>query len=294
MQRFRIIQLFMAFITLFSVLMPNLSSVQASTGVGSQIFDTTSTSTRFIDVVVGDNHSCGLKANGTVMCWGYNGEGQLGIGDWFSRYSLVPLDVPGVTNAVAIAAGSNNTCVILRDGSLSCWGYGYFGDGNGLYVRWSAGVIPGMRDVTQIAMSNRGSCIYTKNSQFICWGDNYTGYYGEYWMANNYDRETLWPRLLYTDSYTTIAVRNVDRNRRVCVQRVDGRVACVGINTDGALGLGFTSTNNYNGYSVVGLGNFVRKFAMGANGGCAILTDKTVSCWGSFAGAYESTARNIP
>jgi hypothetical protein len=128
----------------------------------------------------------------------------------------------------------------------------------------------------------------------ICWGDNYTGYYGEYWMANNYDRETLWPRLLYTDSYAAIAIRNVDRNRRICVQRGDGRVACVGINTDGALGLGFTSTNNYNGYSVVGLGNFVSKFAMGANGGCAILTDRTVSCWGSFAGGYESTARNIP
>ena len=164
MQRFRIIQLFMAFVTIFSVVMPNVSSAQASTGVGSQIFDTTSTSTRFIDVVVGDNHSCGLKANGTVMCWGWNGEGQLGIGDSYTRSSLVPVDVPGVTNAVAIAAGSNNTCVILRDGSLSCWGYGYFGDGNGMYVRWSAGVIPGMRDVTQIAMSNRGSCIYNKYS----------------------------------------------------------------------------------------------------------------------------------
>lgn len=294
MQRFRIIQLFMAFITLFSVLMPNLSSAQASTGVGSQIFDTTSTSTRFIDVVVGDNHSCGLKANGTVMCWGYNGEGQLGIGDSYTRSSLVPVDVPGVTNAVAIAAGSNNTCVILRDGSLSCWGYGFFGDGNGLYVRWSAGVIPGMRDVTQIAMSNRGSCIYNKYNQLICWGENTGGNSSEYWLSSDGAGYVLWPRLITTDAFTNIAIRNVDRQRRTCLQRTDGRVTCIGVNTDNSLGLGFTSPSNHNGFSVVGLGNFVRKFAMGANGGCAILTDKTVSCWGSFAGAYEPTARNIP
>ncbi len=294
MQRFRFLQFMMAIVTLMSVLMPSMSVAQASTGVGTQIFDTTSTSTRFIDVVVGDNHTCGLKANGTVMCWGYNGEGQLGIGDWYSRYSLVPLDVPGITNAVAIAAGSNNTCVILRDASLSCWGYGNFGDGNGLYVRWSAGVIPGMRDITQIAMSNRGSCIYNKYSQLICWGDNYSGNSGEYWLGNDATSYFNWPRLITTDAFTNIAVRNVDRFRRTCLQRTDGRVACIGVNADGALGLGFISGSNFNGYSVVGLGNYVNKFAMGANGGCAILTDKTVSCWGSFAGGYESTARNIP
>jgi alpha-tubulin suppressor-like RCC1 family protein len=39
------------------------------------------TSTRFVDVAVGDNHTCALKANGSVMCWGYNGDGQLGIND---------------------------------------------------------------------------------------------------------------------------------------------------------------------------------------------------------------------
>ena len=294
MQRFRLMQFIMAIVTFMSVLMPSMSTAQASTGVGTQIFDTTGTSTRFVDVVVGDNHTCALKANGTVMCWGYNGEGQLGIGDGYTRYSLVPIEVPGITTAVAIAAGSNNTCVILRDASLSCWGYGNFGDGNGLYVRWSAGVIAGMRDVTQIAMSNRGSCLYNKYSQLICWGDNYSGYSNEYWLVADGTSYFNWPRLITTDSFTNIAIRNIDRYRRTCVQRTDGRVACIGVNADGALGLGFTSTYNHNGYSVVGLGNYVNKFAMGANGGCAILTDKTVSCWGSFAGGYESTARNIP
>ncbi len=31
-------------------------------------------------VTVGHDHTCALKSDGTVWCWGYNGNGELGDG----------------------------------------------------------------------------------------------------------------------------------------------------------------------------------------------------------------------
>ena len=58
-------QLWLVFIMVFGILGTSATPVQASTGAVAPLFDTTSTSTRFVDVVVGDNHTCGLRANGT-------------------------------------------------------------------------------------------------------------------------------------------------------------------------------------------------------------------------------------
>jgi alpha-tubulin suppressor-like RCC1 family protein len=39
------------------------------------------TGTPLVSFAAGAGHLCGLTANGSVMCWGYAGEGQLGYGD---------------------------------------------------------------------------------------------------------------------------------------------------------------------------------------------------------------------
>lgn len=153
-----------------TVVQPAAQPVAASSGASPQFFDTTGSSTKFVDVVTGDNHTCALRANGTVMCWGYNGEGQLGINDGSIRQSLYPVEVPGVSNAVAIAGAANNTCVITREATLTCWGQGYFGDGNGIYARWVPSTVAGMRDITKIAMSNRGTCVTNTYGMLMCWG----------------------------------------------------------------------------------------------------------------------------
>ena len=44
-----------------------------------------------------------------------------------------PVQVQGITNAVAIAAGNYDTCAVLTDGSVRCWGWGQdgqLGDGS--------------------------------------------------------------------------------------------------------------------------------------------------------------------
>jgi alpha-tubulin suppressor-like RCC1 family protein len=81
-------------------------------------------------ITANGNHSCALKTDGSVSCWGRNDKGQLGDGTLIDRSEPVP--VKGLSKVTAIAAGDNHTCAILQSGAMSCWGdnqYGQHGDG---------------------------------------------------------------------------------------------------------------------------------------------------------------------
>ena len=41
------------------------------------------------EIAVGEYHSCALLDDGSVKCWGYNGFGQLGIGNTTQILSLI-------------------------------------------------------------------------------------------------------------------------------------------------------------------------------------------------------------
>ena len=284
----------LTFVLLVGMYFPTATISQASSGSSVPLFDTTVTSTRFVDVVVGDNHTCGLLANGTVMCWGYNGEGQLGINDPLTRYSLYPIEVTGLSNVTSIAAAGGQTCVIKRDGSMACWGYGYHGNNVNLESRWAPTTVTGMRDIVSIAVTNLGICAKNTTGYLMCWGFNAQG--TDFWvpLPATGTGSTYYPRTVATTDVGAFAIRNINYDtysRRICWIRFDGRLTCIGANSDGGLGIGFSSAYSHNGFSVLGLGNYVAKFAVSAQGGCAILTDQTVSCWG---GTFGVPATNYP
>lgn len=73
-------------------------------------------------------HTCALRDDGGLWCWGANDHGQLGDGSTDTR--LVPVLV--ATDVVSVSAGSASTCAAWRDGSIRCWGrndQGQLGDG---------------------------------------------------------------------------------------------------------------------------------------------------------------------
>lgn len=84
-------------------------------------------------LTAGSGHVCVLLEDSTVQCWGYNAQGQLGLGDVRSRgiapgdmgAALPRVDVGGTV--VELASGGNNSCVLLADGRVKCWGYNLFG-----------------------------------------------------------------------------------------------------------------------------------------------------------------------
>jgi alpha-tubulin suppressor-like RCC1 family protein len=80
---------------------------------------------RAIAISAGGFHSCALRADGVVRCWGLGVSGQLGSG---STRSLMdqPGEQPSTVRlgepAVAISSAAAHTCAILASGELQCWG----------------------------------------------------------------------------------------------------------------------------------------------------------------------------
>ena len=65
-----------------------------------------------------------------VKCWGYNGQGQLGLGDTYNRGdgsgemadALEAVELGAGRTAKTITAGYTHTCATLDNGQVECWG----------------------------------------------------------------------------------------------------------------------------------------------------------------------------
>jgi alpha-tubulin suppressor-like RCC1 family protein len=67
---------------------------------------------------------------GTVRAWGNNFNGQLGNGT--VAVSGTPVEVTGLSGAVAVAGGSLHSLALKSDGTVWVWGYNADGEvGNG-------------------------------------------------------------------------------------------------------------------------------------------------------------------
>ena len=69
-------------------------------------------------VASGQTHSCGLRDDGTVACWGCERAHTDFPNDWGQ------CDAPSGT-FVQVAAGRYHSCALADDGTMSCWGCGF-------------------------------------------------------------------------------------------------------------------------------------------------------------------------
>ena len=77
-------------------------------------------------------HACAIVDGGKVQCWGNNRHGQLGRGTVSDQKEPLPMEVPGIKDAVQVAAGAEVTCARLKSGAAACWGRNDHGQvGNG-------------------------------------------------------------------------------------------------------------------------------------------------------------------
>ncbi len=77
------------------------------------------------------NHNLALCADGTLVAWGRNDSGQLGVGNNFSQNSPVAINQSGFLagkTVIDLATGGNGSLVVCGDGTIAVWGTGILGD----------------------------------------------------------------------------------------------------------------------------------------------------------------------
>ncbi len=76
----------------------------------------------FVAVTCGFAHTMAVSKNGALYVWGFNHNGQLGLGDNKSRYNCTKNEI--ILNASKVYAHGNSSACIDKDGCLYTWGAG--------------------------------------------------------------------------------------------------------------------------------------------------------------------------
>ena len=211
-----------------------------------------------LTVSIGDNvggtfHACALGGDGTVSCWGPGRDGELGQGDTADRH--IPARVPGIRDAIAIAAGSSHTCAVHRSGRVSCWGdnsRGQLGDDTG-DSSLSPRIVTGVQEVSTIAAGAHTTCVVHRDGGVSCWG----------WGARDRTGDPSPRAIGGLGEVASVAVGWGD----ACAVRTDGFVYC------------WPSSRTIRPERVPGIRNVVA-VSVGDDIFCAIHRDGGVSCWG--------------
>jgi alpha-tubulin suppressor-like RCC1 family protein len=171
----------------------------------------------FIQIGTHYNNTCALKSNGSIICWGENGYGQ-----------STP---PEGNNFIQVATGRLHTCALKSDGGLVCWGRNFYGEGTP----------PTDNNFIQVSAGYDYACALKNNGSLICWGVNLSKTIPP--AGNNFSQVTA-------------------GSSHACALKNDGNISCWGIgNTDIPMG-NFTQVSAGNDYT------------------CALKKNGSLACWG--------------
>ncbi len=132
-----------------------------------------------VAVAAGFDHSLVLRSDGTVLAFGSNANGQLGVTE--PARTMTPTAVPGLTNVVALAAGSLHSVALTGDGKVFVWGsnqYGQLGDGTSdTSAHPSPTEVPGLVGAS-VASANHTVLVRKADGTVLAWGQNNNGQVG--------------------------------------------------------------------------------------------------------------------
>ncbi len=262
-------------------------------------------------VSVGAFSACALASGSGegAVCWGNNGEGQLGTATpGIAGPALVPgtdqyTDRSGATSAPSLlAVGALHVCAGISE-ALSCWGIGQNGElGNGANVSSATPVavrLPADLTVNAIDAGIGFTCAVTASSNGAsnagahCWGFGTSGQLGNGATASSDVPVQVALPAGITASYISVG------GDHACIVDTDSAVWCWGGNSDGQLGDGTTTAS---ATPKLVLGVKASLVAAGAGHTCASRTDGRMVCWGAngkgqlgrVAGAGSFTPRLVP
>lgn len=132
-------------------------------------------------------HTCALRRDASVVCWGRNDLGQCGSDA--PAAALRAYTVAGVTNAIAVSAGTSHSCAVLTSGAVQCWGSNSSGQlgiasltpantptPQPMIELDNAGSPRAIADAVDVAAGQGHTCVvHSGRMQVSCVGQNSTG-----------------------------------------------------------------------------------------------------------------------
>jgi alpha-tubulin suppressor-like RCC1 family protein len=142
-------------------------------------------------VCAGDNHSCAVRASGSMVCWGSNSSGQLGDGSMTDRTE--PASVSSLTDAVSCTAGTSHTCALRAGGDVACWGYVRLDESPDGHTHPTPVAVSGVSDVVALTAGTLHSCALRADGAVLCWGDDTEQQLGDPVRNTNTPLLVAWP-----------------------------------------------------------------------------------------------------
>jgi alpha-tubulin suppressor-like RCC1 family protein len=236
-----------------------------------------------VQIAAGERHTCALLGDGTVRCWGHNGNGELGSGSTPS--ATRPTPVPMLDSVQQIAAGGRHTCALRTDGSVWCWGANESGElGGGVTgpTALTRARLPSGVTAASIAVGSYTSFAVTAGGAAYGWGRN-----DEYQLGTADTTSTALPVLvsvLSTMHANALGPGSFD----TCAIVADGTTQCWGANAEGETGDCLGRSSRIPGPVVIGTPPSPRAPIMGLQRvvmsmvhTCALDAMGSVLCWGN-------------
>ena len=230
---------------------------------------------------------------GAAYCWGDNGSGELGDGNFTGSDSPVAVDTSGVLagkTLTQISGGGGFTCALDSTGAAYCWGdnnVGQLGNGDEGPITGSdvpvavltSGALAG-KTLTQISAGDQGVCGLDSTGAVYCWGNNLSGMFG----TDSFDNSDFPVAVANAGALAGVPISQIAvGTEHMCELDNAGAAYCAGNNSGGELGDGNTTDSAEMTAVDTGgalAGQSLAQIAVGVTSTCAVSDAGAVYCWG--------------
>lgn len=250
-----------------------------------------SMSDNWVQVALGDYHSCGIQDSGLIFCWGRNGNGQLGTDS--TDDIVTPTQISSVSDNdwLQLSAGYFSSCATKTDNSLWCWGGNRFGQlGNGTIAnKLDPVLIDNTQQWTAVDGGHKHTCAIANSgaeNTVWCWGDNFAGQLGD---NSDIIRSTPVQETRGFTNWDSLALGGYHS----CGIRSNGTLWCWGSNNSGQGGQNPVGNESLLQATQVGGATTWQQVGSGGTHTCGISAD-VLYCWGSdFYGQLGNGAATV-